>query len=319
MIFALVFLIRSFIQGSLCTLKPSLLGKVAIVTGSNTGIGFETALYLAKCEANVILACRNESKALRALNKIKKEVPEAQVHFIPLDLSDFSSIKKFKERFSEKFLSLDVLINNAGIMNTSKRTGALGLEEHFVVNHLGPFYLTQLLLPLLSKSQDARVVNVSSQGAFYARLDLDDLCYQRNKYFSFLAYADSKLANVLHADQLVKRHGSSSSKGLKGILAVSVHPGVVRTQIIDQVISASRVLKVLSVFLWIFLWVLMKDEKHGATATLHLALAPREKLVNGGFYTGCKLATKKTILRRQEKGEKLWEISEKLVQMINTQ
>jgi retinol dehydrogenase-12 len=161
LIFILI-LIKRYFDGVKCNSKIGLTGKVAIVTGANTGIGFETALDFAQRDARVIIACRNLDKANAAAEKIKKLSKNNKVQVEKLDLSDLSSVRKLAEKMNSTLNKLDLLINNAGIMATPYTKTIDGFEMQFGTNHLGPFLLTNLLLPLLKKAEGSRIINVSS-------------------------------------------------------------------------------------------------------------------------------------------------------------
>ncbi len=161
LIFAL-FSVKRFFHNVKCDSKISLTGKVAIITGANTGIGYETALDFAQRDARVIIACRNLKKAGIASEKIKKLSKNNNVQVEKLDLSDLSSVRNFAAKMNHTLKTLDLLINNAGVMATPYSKTVDGFEMQFATNHLGPFSLTNMLLPLLTKTQGSRIVNVSS-------------------------------------------------------------------------------------------------------------------------------------------------------------
>src|SRR5512145_363364 len=154
---------------------PDQTGRVAIVTGANTGIGWETARALAQKGAMVILACRNLQKANPAADQIRALNPAGQVVMLPLDLADLDSVRAFAAAFRQTYDRLDLLINNAGVMNTAYIKTPQGFEQQFATNHLGHFALTGLLLDLLNLTPGARVVTVSSSGHFLGVINFDDL------------------------------------------------------------------------------------------------------------------------------------------------
>ena len=154
---------------------PDLTGKIAIVTGANSGIGYEMARALARKEAMVILACRNKDKGEAAVRQIAQEYPEAKAELMPLDLSDLASVRRFAGEFTSHYDGLDILINNAGIMAIPFGKTADGFEKQFGTNHLGHFALTGLLLDLILRTPRARVVTVSSGGHRFGKIDFDNL------------------------------------------------------------------------------------------------------------------------------------------------
>lgn len=207
---------------------PDLTEKISIVTGSNSGIGFETAKALAAKGSTVILACRNMAKATKAANEICKEVKNVKLEIIQLDLADLSSVKTFAISFKTKYNRLDILINNAGIMVPPYTKTTDGFEVQFGANHLGHFALTGLLIDVIKKTPKARVVNVSS-GAHRmgtGTINFDDLNAE-NAYKPIASYAQSKLANLLFTRQLNQRFKTA---GIDAI-ATSAHPGWTATNL----------------------------------------------------------------------------------------
>jgi NAD(P)-dependent dehydrogenase (short-subunit alcohol dehydrogenase family) len=205
-------------------------GKVVLITGANTGIGKETAAQLASMGATVIMACRSQARAEKAMEDIRRSskvfLKENQLLFLPLDLGDFQSIRQAVKKLEElKLGSLDVLINNAGVMMGTKTMSKDGIELMMQANHLGHFLLTNLLLPKLEQ-HNSRVLTLSSSTHRFAHegFDFDDMvCDNTRKYTLFGQYAMTKLANILFTKELARRHDK--------IWAVAVHPGIVRTDV----------------------------------------------------------------------------------------
>jgi NAD(P)-dependent dehydrogenase (short-subunit alcohol dehydrogenase family) len=205
---------------------PSQTGKKAVVTGANTGLGFETALGLAKTGATVILACRDPEKAAQAKAQILTQVPNADIETIPLDLSRLASVREFAAQYQQKYDQLDLLINNAGIMFPPYTKTEDGFESQIGVNHLGHFLLTALLLKLMPDSSESRVVSLSSNAHKFGKINFEDL-QSEQKYSSTAAYGQSKLACLLFADELHRRLVANG----KQILSVCAHPGVAQTEL----------------------------------------------------------------------------------------
>lgn len=202
-------------------------GRVAIVTGANSGIGFETAKALAAKGATVVLACRNPEKGEAAVDAIRRERPAGTVRFLRLELAALASVQDFAAAFAGEFGRLDLLINNAGVMALPKRMEtADGFEMQFGVNHLGHFALTGLLFPLLRFTPGSRVVNVSSGAHRAGRMNWDDLHFRRG-YTPFVAYSQSKLANLLFTGELQRR----LSQARLDTLALAAHPGWTATNL----------------------------------------------------------------------------------------
>jgi NAD(P)-dependent dehydrogenase (short-subunit alcohol dehydrogenase family) len=206
---------------------PDLTGKVAVVTGSNAGLGFHIASDLAGAGARVIMACRNETKATEAANKIRMKSPLGTVETMTLDLADLSSVKTFSERLHSTVDRLDILGNNAGLMAVDKSTTVDGFETQFGVNHLGHFALTGLVLPMLLATPGSRVVNHSSMGHRPGKMHLDDLNYERRRYSRWPAYFQSKLANLLFSLDLQRRLSLAGAS----TIALTAHPGGSRTDL----------------------------------------------------------------------------------------
>ena len=207
---------------------PDLSGLTAVITGSNSGVGYETALELVRHGADVTLACRSISRGESALRRIKNDSPSAIADLVQLDLGDLASVDWFLTQFCATHDKLDLLINNAGVMATPYRITASGFESQFGTNHLGHFALTGKLLSLLIKSPASRIVNVSSLAHREEKIDFDAVQFTRENYNRWRAYGRSKLANLLFTYELQRRLERASIEHVKSIAA---HPGVSRTNI----------------------------------------------------------------------------------------
>jgi NAD(P)-dependent dehydrogenase (short-subunit alcohol dehydrogenase family) len=205
---------------------PSLDGKTAVITGANSGIGFEAATMLAARGARVILACRDRSRGKEAVERLLARVPRADAELAPLDLASLASVRTFTDGLCARFDGLDLLVNNAGIMAIPRRETADGFEMQIGTNHLGHFALTARLWPLLRARADARVVNVSSMAHRAGRVAFDDL-HGRRSYQRWLAYGQSKLANLLFTFELDRRVRTAKI----GVSAVACHPGYSATNL----------------------------------------------------------------------------------------
>jgi NAD(P)-dependent dehydrogenase (short-subunit alcohol dehydrogenase family) len=203
-------------------------GKIGIVTGSNSGIGFEAAKMLASGGMRIIMACRNEVKAKAACNEILDSYPEALVEYMHLDLSSQSSVKGFSSRFIERYKRLDLLVNNGGVMMGSHSLTEDGFEKLFGTNHLGHFTLTAMLINLLLASPGSRIVTVSSIAHFRGKINFDDI-NSLSGYSRAAAYRQSKLANLLFAYELDRRLKEKD----KETISVAVHPGITSTNIVS--------------------------------------------------------------------------------------
>ncbi len=203
-------------------------GKIFVVTGANSGIGFEATKAFSMKNAKVIMGCRNLEKAEQAKQAILKCYKKADLEIILLDLMDFASINAFANEVINKYPKLDVLLNNAGIMTVPYGATVNGLEKQIGVNHFGHFYLTMKLLPLLNKTPNSRIVNIASIAHRFGSLKPATFIYDKNKkYHKSAAYAQSKLANLLFTYKLatlLKEQGSN-------ITVVAAHPGITKTNL----------------------------------------------------------------------------------------
>ena len=221
--------------GRSCTSKRRLDGKVAIVTGANTGIGRETALDLARRGARVILACRDENKGKAAVSYVKEGSGSEIVVFKKLDLASLASIRTFSSEILHEEDRIDILINNAGVMFTPYCLTEDGFEMQFGTNHLGHFLLTNLLLDKIKESAPSRIVTVSSLGHYFGSLDFNDMMWSKN-YGSQKSYFRSKLANVMFARELSKRLEGT------GVTTYSLHPGSINTELGRHLVAGWKII-----------------------------------------------------------------------------
>jgi NAD(P)-dependent dehydrogenase (short-subunit alcohol dehydrogenase family) len=272
-------------------------GKIAIVTGSNTGIGKETARGLAARGATVILACRDMTKAQAARDDIARTTSRDDVKAMALDLGSKASIRAFVERFEAAHPRLDILVNNAGVWTTSRKTTADGFESTFGVNHLGTFLLTRELLPLLEASAPSRIVILSSALHYRGKMDWDDLQFERRKYSGTAAYNQSKLANVLFTLALARRLES------KGVTVNAVHPGVVATELTRD--YPRLLIKLFHLFLL--------TPEQGAACSLHVAASPDTAATTGQYFEKSKTKPPLRAAQDRDAQEKLWSLTERLL------
>ena len=250
-----------------------------MITGANSGIGFEAALELARHGAEVILPARTIEKANDAAARIKAQVPEAVIHPEVLDLADLSSVQVFSGRVIERFpgQSLNLLINNAGVMAVPKRELTVdGYERQFATNYLGPFALTALLFGSVKAQEGSRIVTVSSTASKFGKIDFDNLQSERRYSPMWQAYAQSKLADSVFALELQRRLTKVGSP----IISTAAHPGYAITNLqTSGPGQGSFVMKVLEKMLKP---IASQDAAHGALPTLFAAVAP--EATAGGYY-----------------------------------
>ncbi len=238
---------------------PDLTGRVAVVTGANTGLGFETALGLARQGAHVVLACRNLDKGHRALACIQAELPRGTASLRRLDLADLNSVRTFSAGVLEEHPAIDLALFNAGVMGTPLAHTRQGFELQFGTNHLGHFALGALLLPAMRDRPGARIVAVSSVVHRWGRLDFDDLNWQRRRYGRVAAYAASKLANLLFVQELQRRLGAAGA----ALTAWAAHPGWTATELLREATAADVATRLLAM-----------SPAQGALTSLRAALDP---------------------------------------------
>jgi NAD(P)-dependent dehydrogenase (short-subunit alcohol dehydrogenase family) len=252
---------------------PTQTGRSAVVTGTG-GLGYEDALELARAGATVILAGRNREKGAAAVQRIRSALPSAHIRFEALDLASLRSIEDFGARLRTREDSLDLLINNAGVMVPPQRQATVdGFELQLGTNYLGHFALTGQLMPLLRKSGTARVVTLSSIAARNGEIDFDDLNAER-RYRPMPVYSQSKLACLMFALELQRR----SAAGGWGITSIAAHPGVARTDLLHNAPGRWSAMGMARTFLWF----MFQPAWQGALPTLFAATAPEAE--PGGYY-----------------------------------
>ncbi|MDN7179777.1 SDR family oxidoreductase [Caballeronia sp. SEWSISQ10-4 2] len=249
---------------------PSQAGKRALVTGATGGLGYETSLELARAGAEVILTGRSDAKGRAALERIRREVPAAQIRFESIDLASLASVSSATKRLLEEGLAIDVLVNNAGVMMLPKHEKtADGFERQFGTNYLGHFALTAQLLPLLQKSAAPRVVNLSSIAHRRGKISFDNLQGER-AYKAWPAYEQSKLAMLIFALELQRR---SDANGWR-LMSNAAHPGFARTDLIANGPGETGVLALVSRVMKPFL---SHSAAEGALPTLLAATSPEAR------------------------------------------
>ena len=274
-------------------------GKNVMITGPTEGIGRATAFALAKRGARLHLLCRNPNKADALRNELRSRHGEIDVELYLADLGDFAEIREAARGFMERNEPLDVLINNAGVINTRRILLDNGQEQMFAVNHLGHFLLTALLLDALERAEQGRVVVVASDAYRFCRgIRFDDL--QWNTGFSaFPTYGHSKLANILFARELAER-----MEGTR-VTANALHPGGVRSQLGAQNNwYAGRILALVKPFL--------RTADKGAETSVYLATSADVTTTSGEYFYDCKPKKTKPSARDREQAKRLWELSDRL-------
>lgn len=295
------------------TNTPDLTGKTIIVTGGNSGLGYESVKALSDKNATVILASRSQARGEKARDEILTAVPHAQIDVLTLDLANLSSIKQFADTFKAKYSQLDVLMNNAGIMGIPRKETADGFEMQFGINHLGPFALTGQLIDHLMQTENSRVVTVSSNLHKQGQINMNDLQAKRS-YSNWAAYNNSKLANLLFTYELQRRLTAVNAP----TISVAAHPGFSSTSI-QQGGSNKEASFLQSAFLSIVSLFMAQSASMGALPQLYAATMPD---VSGGDYYGPdgrsemsgypQKTTSSPTSNDAELAKQLWEASEEL-------
>jgi retinol dehydrogenase-13 len=304
-------------------LSTDLTNKTYVVTGANSGIGLVTMQQLAKQGATVVMGVRRVKEGERVAAEIRREVPSAKLAVFQLELGDLASVRAFAAEVNRHYPKLQGLVNNAGVMKTPFGHTTDGFETQFGVNHLGHFLLTNLLTDALKAGAPSRVVNLSSFFHEFSmgrkgEIHFNDLNYHRRPFDSWEAYAQSKLANLLHARELGRRLVGT------GVTAASVNPGFVRTNLmtIPLPMWLQRLLVIPALRL-----AGMIEPWEGAQTSLHALLAPEVEKQSGAYYSqiarykdkasrkgGWPLSSPNPLAHDDAVAKRLWDASEVLVQ-----
>ncbi|KAK9736887.1 short chain dehydrogenase [Popillia japonica] len=276
--------------------------KVTIVTGANTGIGKETAAELARRGAKVYMACRDLKRCEEAREEIVVDTKNKHVYCRKCDLASLESIREFVSRFLKEQEKLHILINNAGVMRTPNSKTKDGFEMQLGVNHLGHFYLTNLLLDKLKSSAPSRIINVSSIAHKRGEINKEDLNSDK-KYNAGEAYAQSKLANLLFTRELSKKLDGT------GVTVNAIHPGIVDTEIIRHMSFFNSWLA--AILIKPFVWPFIKAPKQGAQTTIFAALDPSLEKVTGKYFADYKEVETSSAANDDFTARWLWAVSEK--------
>ncbi len=274
--------------------------RVYLVTGATSGIGKEMASGLAGIGATVVLVGRNRSKCEAALGEITQRHPGSSVSYIVSDLSSQESVHRLAAEFLDRYPSLHVLVNNAGMFAAQRAATIDGIEETFAVNHLAPFLLTHLLLSRLKASAPARIITTSSVAHKGARIDFGDPQFERRPYSGIAAYGQSKLANILFTRELARRLAG------RGVTANCFHPGGVKgTNLLEGNPLHYRAA-------WAAASPFFLSPEKGADTGVYLASSPEVEEVTGKYFVKRKIAEPSALAQDDEAAARLWIISEEL-------
>jgi NAD(P)-dependent dehydrogenase (short-subunit alcohol dehydrogenase family) len=273
-------------------------GKVVLITGGTSGIGKASAVALASMGAEVVIVGRNEERGERAAEEIRRESGNEKVSLMLADLSVQADVRRLAEEFKERYDRLDVLVNNAGLVQSERTETPDGIETQLAINHLTPFLLTNLLLDLLKASAPSRIVTVSSDAHRWGKLDLDDL-QSRKRYRGMQVYGATKLANILFTRELAERLEGT------GVTANAMHPGGVNTNFgNNQRGPMSLLFRAFKPF--------MRSPEQGADTLVYLALSPEVEGMTGKYLADRKVKVASDEAYDETLQKKLWERSEEL-------
>jgi NAD(P)-dependent dehydrogenase (short-subunit alcohol dehydrogenase family) len=278
-------------------------GKTCLVTGSTSGIGKQVALGLARMKAIVVLVGRSREKCEATLQEITRisssDIGKDQISYLVADLSSQASIRQLAKDFTDAHERLDVLVNNAGIFQARSSVTVDGMEQTFAVNHLAPFLLTSLLADRIKKSRPARIVTTSSIAHKGARIDFDDMQFERRHYSGIRAYGQSKLANILFTKELAKRLQGS------GVTSNCFHPGGVRTNLAGGNPWYFRLI-------WTIISPFLISPEKGADTGIFLASSPSLEGVTGKYFVKRIETRPSNEANDEEAASRLWKVSEQL-------
>ena len=276
-------------------------GKTVLITGADGGIGRETTRGLAQKGATIVMACINLDDAKPVYEEIKRESGNENIAMMQVDLASLNSVRTFTREFYQRYQKLQVLINNAGTYHHARQETSEGFEKTIGINYLGPFLLTNLLLPVIQQTPASRIINVSSNAHFQGRIDVNDLHFQRKNYHGFKAYSASKAAIVLFTRELAERLKESD------VTVNVLHPGHVATNIWNIWPGTWYQKLIFKIFK-----TLMTPTEDAAQNSIYLASAEEISGVTGRYFDGKKVREPSSHCKDVQLQKALWELSAKL-------
>jgi NAD(P)-dependent dehydrogenase (short-subunit alcohol dehydrogenase family) len=289
-------------SGPAADTEPEMRDRVCLITGATSGIGLVTAQALARKGATVVMVARDARRAEDQVQRIRNETNNPRVVFLVADLASLASVRALAADVLARYAALHVLVNNAGAMFTRRLATIDGYEMTFVVDHLAPFLLTNLLLNSLKASAPARVVTVASDAHQGARIDFDDLMYERRRYRSLQAYGQAKLANIMFTYELARRLQGT------GVTANALHPGFVATNFARNNGPLYR-------FGMSLVRPFTISPQRGAETSIYLASSADVANVTGQYFTKCQQISSDKPSYDEAAQRRLWEISEQLTHL----
>jgi NAD(P)-dependent dehydrogenase (short-subunit alcohol dehydrogenase family) len=263
--------------------------KTILITGATSGIGKAAAESIAQKGHRIVFTARNQERAILTKDELFEKTENNEIEFLIVDFASFQSIKKMAEAFKTKYDQLDVLINNAGVWETERNLSSDGIEMNFAVNHLAPFLLTHLLLPVLKQSDEARIVNTSSMAHRRNILYLEDLEFKSKAYDGISTYSQSKLCNILFTLHLADELKETN------VTVNTVHPGYVQSNLFKNMEKRD--------------WSNVPDAYDGARSTLYAALSHDMKGISGKYIFHEKEEEPTEFAKNKDLARRLYEIS----------
>lgn len=273
-----------------------------MVTGATAGIGKVTATALANMGAQLVITGRNPNKAKETAYQIASETGNDSIEYLIADYADLQQVRDLADEFKSRYSHLDVLVNNAGAFFNTRKLTASGVEMTFLVNHLAPFLLTNLLLENMQNGKPARIVNVSSEAHKQGSMDFDDLGFAKG-YFGMKAYGRSKLANILFTYELARRLNNSN------VIVNALHPGHVATDI------WKTNFKIIGPLLKWFMGLVALTPEEGADNSIYLASSTNLQRITGKYFVKRKPVDSSPISYDKEVAQKLWDVSSELTKL----
>jgi NAD(P)-dependent dehydrogenase (short-subunit alcohol dehydrogenase family) len=281
---------------------PTLVGKVCMVTGATAGIGKVTATALAAMGAHLVITGRNFQKTKESANQIISETGNKSVDYLIADYADLQQVTDLAAEFKSRYSRLDVLVNNAGAFFNTRKLSTTGVEMTFLVNHLAPFLVTNLLMENIQNGEPARIVNVSSDAHKLGSIDFDDLGFNKG-YFGMKAYGRSKLANILFTYELARRLKDSN------VTVNVLHPGHVASDIWKTNFN------IIGPLLKWFMGLIALTPEEGADNSIYLATSPELEGTTGKYFVKRESVASSPISYDEKLAQKLWDVSNKLTKL----
>jgi NAD(P)-dependent dehydrogenase (short-subunit alcohol dehydrogenase family) len=277
----------------------SMNGKKCIVTGANSGIGKETTVFLAQMDAHVIMVCRSEKRGKKAMNEIREKNPKAQLDLMLCDLSSFSEVRSFAEKFKANYNKLDLLINNAGVYLSNYTESEDGVATMMAVNHFSPFLLTHLLLPILKQSSPSKIINVNSGAHRNGEISLEEVGkIEKWPTAGWRGYATTKFVNLLTIYKFAEKLNGSE------VTINAYNPGMTKTNLPRHSLGAKIMWKLISLFI--------KSAKEGAEPLVYLAVHPEMKDISGKYFDQYEMKKSSPKSYDKELQEEVWRESLKV-------